>query len=131
MPLNDWSANPVVISPFQFRWDSFKGLELARGFKYDRKKHLLEVAMEWKVQISQNEGLSSSGIAAQVGLSSGRVRQILGFSTLHSEVQSSILEQVSKKGRAAVPERVLRALVKEEADKQKLLFARYLQGKSL
>ena len=131
MPLNDWSVDPILISPFKLRWNSFKRLGLAREFKYDRRKHLLEVAMDWKMQMSHNKGLSSSDIANQVGLSSGRVRQILGLNTLDPEVQSLILEEVREKGRAAVPERVLRVLVKEEADNQRLLFARYLEDKSL
>jgi hypothetical protein len=79
--------------------------------------------------MAQNKGLSSSDVAAHVGLSSGRVRQILGMNALDPDVQSSILELVRTKGRAAVPERVLRALVKEKSHMQKLLFARFLQGK--
>jgi hypothetical protein len=81
--------------------------------------------------MSHNKGLSSSDVANQVGLSSGRVRQILSLNTLHPDVQSSILEEIRKKGRAAVPERVLRGLVKEETHKQKLLFARFLEGELL
>jgi hypothetical protein len=129
VPLNDWSAGPVLISPFTLRWDNLRRLERAGGFRYDQKKHLLEIAIEWKEQMTENKGLSSSDVALQVGLSSGRVRQILGMNALHPDVQSSILELVRTKGRAAVPERVLRALVKEKSHMQKLLFARYLQGK--
>jgi DNA-binding transcriptional regulator LsrR (DeoR family) len=127
VPLNDWSAPPALISPFRLRWDSFKRLKVAKGLQYDRTKHLLEVAMDWEVQMSHNKGLSSSDIAIQVGLSSGRVRQILSFNRLHKDVQFSILEEVSNKGRAAVPERVLRALAREDSNKQKLLLARFLQ----
>jgi hypothetical protein len=51
-----WHA--VLISPFRVRWDSFRSLKVAKGFQYDRKKHLLQVAMDWKMQISHNSAVS-------------------------------------------------------------------------
>lgn len=124
---DDWNENAVLLHPGNLRQQLLTQASGIPVFRYDPSKHVLEVAIEWKQQIAMNQHISSADIATQVGLTSGRVRQILRFTNLHLNVQKSILELVRLRGRKAVPERLLRQLQKALRVEQPKRFEKFLR----
>ena len=129
--MDDWSAGRVLLYPYKMGWDSLKRASGVKRFVYDKRKHLLETAREWKAQAAHYKGLSSNDIALQVGLSSSRVRQILRMNNLSDEIQDYILQVIDEHGITSVPERMLRTIAQEKLHKQLPLFERLLSQKSL
>lgn len=110
--MDDWAESSTLQYPGSIRGELLTRASGIRRFQYDSSKHILQTALGWKTQILLYQFISSTEIANQVDLSSGRVRQILRLTNLHPDVQSRILNLVKSKGKHAVPERFLRRILK-------------------
>ena len=104
----DWSDGAMVVHPFKLGDSLIRRSKKAIQFKVLRGKHVLETALAWKSQITTNPHVEPSDIAEAVGLSAIRVRQILRFANLHSDIQEAILGLSPKSARKQFPERLLR-----------------------
>ncbi|QYY34823.1 hypothetical protein [Ruficoccus sp. ZRK36] len=106
--MDDWGEGSVLLSPGSIRRALLKRTSRLPKFRFDSSKHILQISMEWKQQEAEYQTISSSDIAKQVGLSPGRVRQILRLSNLHPAVQAQTLDLIAQHGKSVVPERLLR-----------------------
>lgn len=126
--IDDWEERTILLNPGNIRQALLNDVSGISKFRYDSSKHILQIALEWKQQAINCQRFSSSYIAAQVGLSSGRIRQILRLTNLHPDVQNGILNHVESEGKHAFPERLVRQILKAPKAQQMQQFEQYVQA---
>lgn len=80
--------------------------------------HLLATAINLKAILAENPHVSSADIAKEVGITAGRIRQILRFTKLHPEIQADILRLSKRAARKHYPEVILRQLTVLQIDQK-------------
>ncbi len=115
---SDWEAMSFVVEPFTWREDAIHRIQRRKRFRIDPKKHLLATALEWRKEMASNPHISSADIAKEVGVTAGRVRQILRLTNLHPTIQGDIHALSKSVVRKRYPEMVLRMLIVLPTDQQ-------------
>ena len=104
--------------PFTLSKEALQKAKRQKRFRITGRKHLLATAIEWKAILAENPHVSSADIAKEVGITAGRVRQILRVTKLHPELQADILSLSKRAARKSYPEVILRQLTVLPVDQQ-------------
>ena len=78
-----------------------------------RRQHPFELALVWRRELEGDPTLSQAKIAAREGISRARVTQIKDLVKLPAEIQSDLLHRPPSIETRCIPERRLRALVRD------------------
>ncbi len=89
--------------PFTLGKEALQKAKRQKRFRIIGRKHLLATAIEWKTILADNPHVSSADIAKEVGITAGRVRQILRFTKLHPELKADILSLSKEAAESAIP----------------------------
>jgi hypothetical protein len=123
---HDWSEGAMVVYPFRLGESVICRAQQRLHFKILKGKHLLETALEWQAKKDANPHIQTAQVAQEVGVSTGRVRQIMRFAGLHPEIQQAILKMQPKKAKERFPERLLRRWVTLDENEQLGQFRAYI-----
>ena len=113
----------MVVHPFRLGEAVIKQSKKQHSFRILKGKHLLETALDWKAKIELTPSLKTTYISERVGISDGRVRQILRLAKLHKNIQAEILSLPPQKAKKRFPEILLRQWTPLSPKKQLALFA--------
>lgn len=101
--LNNWETGNMVVHPFRLGEAIIEQSKKQHSFRILKGKHLLETALDWKAKIELNPSLKTTYIYGHVGVSDGRVRQILRLAKLHENIQTEILSLPPPESEKAFP----------------------------
>ena len=104
---SDWANGSFVIHPFQTGREVMERTANRKRFILDPRKHILATALEWKAVMDGDVSISSAVIGREVGISSGRARQIIRLARLQPQIQNALLAMPLDKAKTMVSERVL------------------------
>ncbi|NBB80145.1 MAG: hypothetical protein GVY36_11985 [Verrucomicrobia bacterium] len=123
----DWSEGSMVVHPFRLGVSAIRRAQQRVHFKILKGKHLLETALDWQAKRALNPHIQTAQVAQEVGVSTGRVRQIMRFAGLHPEIQQAILKMQPKKAKERFPERLLRGWITLDENEQLSQFRAYIE----
>jgi hypothetical protein len=124
VPQDTWSFHPFLVSPFSALvvHSTRKIVDLPEP---EDDEHPIVLAIRWQEFLKENPLLTPRSIAAERGLSAGRVRQILRLATLAPEIRETL--SAGDKGLIRrVSEKKLRPLIPLKPSEQLSEFRRLL-----
>lgn len=112
IPFSRWGATPFIIAPLAFPVDAVEAAQYSL-FAQDEKvaPHPFELAIMWRGELANEEGLTKAKIAAREGLSRARVTQIMNLLDLPEIIQNVLQHPPEPLDIHAFSERRLRKIV--------------------
>ncbi len=112
-----WSQGTLVVHPVRQNLEYYNEDTFIMESR-PKEKHVIHLALNWREALKAGLVGSCAEIGQRVGLSDGRVRQIVRMADLHPEIVAFLQSLRSESELKAFPERRLRSLSPFPMDRQ-------------